>query len=477
MKNFLLLTILSALATAVSAQTMHLNKTGGTVAIGSDGQPVNTSAVLDVKSTTQGVLLPRLTTAQRTAISNPANGLLVFDSDTQSFWFRQNGTWVSLSGGGGGAGVGWQQTGTNISNTNLGNVGVGTGSPGAKLSVQGSTSATGSNTADFFNPATGPNASHIHYGPKGDWFIRSGASDGNVNIQDGTAGNVGIGTNIPSAKLHVQGTTHLNGPAIANGGASGGTMSLANNGNPSTLLLDANKIQVVNYGFTFPTTATPSALIINPFGGNVGIGTSDPQATLNVSTTGENAVRIDGVNPYMLFRKLNDATSEYGFIRTWTTNPFNPAAYFGMEIGVPPAANGQPAKHLMFSTNYNLRMVILDNGNVGIGINNPAQKLAVNGTIRARELIVETSNWPDYVFARNYRLRPLAEVEEFINTHHHLPGVAPASDMEKNGVALADMTTKMMQKIEELTLYVIRQEKQIQALQAQQRTNRQTQKH
>jgi hypothetical protein len=124
MRHFFLLIFLSVLVIPVSAQTLQFNKTGGTVAIGSDGQPVNASAALDVKSTTQGVLLPRLTTAQRTNIANPANGLLVFDSDTQSFWFRQNGAWVSLSGGGG-AGVGWQQTGPNISNTNSGNVGVG----------------------------------------------------------------------------------------------------------------------------------------------------------------------------------------------------------------------------------------------------------------------------------------------------------------------------------------------------------------
>jgi hypothetical protein len=468
MKSFFTLLLGLGSTLFVSAQTLQLNRTGGTVAIGSDGQPVSPSAALDIKSTTQGILLPRLTSTQRTNISNAANGLLVFDTDTQTFWFRQNGAWVNLVGGGGGAGVGWQQSGANIGNTNSGNVGVGTGSPGAKLTVQGSTSTAGSNTADFFNPAIGPNLSHIHWGTKGDWFIRSGASDGNVNIQDGPTGNVGIGTNIPVAKLHVEGGTILGGPLLTNNGASGGAVRVFNSsGSLSTLQLDGNQIQVINRGFTFPPSATPSALRLNPLGGNVGIGTSNPQATLNVSTTGENAVRIDGANPYMLFRHVNDGGTEYGFIRTWTINPFNPAGYHGLELGVPPASSGQPAKHLLFSTNYNLRMVILDNGNVGIGINNPAQKLAVNGTIRARELIVETANWPDYVFGRNFRLKPLPEVERFINAHHHLPDIEPASTMEQNGVAVADMTRRMMQKIEELTLYVIEQDKQIRALRAQ----------
>ena len=205
------------------AQTLQLNKTGGTVAIGSDGQAVSSSAALDVKSTTQGVLLPRLTSAQRTAISNAANGLLVFDTDTQTFWFRQNGTWVNLVGGGSGSGVGWQQSGVNINNTNSGNVGVGTGSPGAKLAVH---AGGGSTTADFYNATTGPNVSHIHYGPKGDWYIRSGASDGNVNIQDGTTGNVGIGTNTPAYKLDVKGDARLEGKTRFRGSAFDGVVDV-----------------------------------------------------------------------------------------------------------------------------------------------------------------------------------------------------------------------------------------------------------
>ena len=104
------------------------------------------------------------------------------------------------------------------------------------------------------------------------------------------------------------------------------------------------------------------------------------------------------------------------------------------------------------------RLSILPNGNVGIGTLNPTQALAVNGTIRAKEVIVETG-WADFVFEPTYRLRPLAEVERFIQTHHHLPDMAPAATIQQNGVGLSDVTTKLMQKVEELTLYMIAQEK------------------
>jgi hypothetical protein len=104
------------------------------------------------------------------------------------------------------------------------------------------------------------------------------------------------------------------------------------------------------------------------------------------------------------------------------------------------------------------------NGNIGIGTTNPTNKLSVNGDIRSREVTVETANWPDYVFEQEYKLRPLAEVENFIIQHKHLPEIPSANDMHSNGLKLGDLQKKMMEKIEELTLYIIAQQKQIDQL-------------
>ncbi|MCP4711135.1 MAG: tail fiber domain-containing protein, partial [Planctomycetes bacterium] len=90
--------------------------------------------------------------------------------------------------------------------TNTGNVGIGTNTPDTKLHVFGNTTDIGDNTARFENTTIGPNRSHIHYGPNGDWFIRSASSDGNVILQD-TGGNVGIGTNSPAEQLHILNTS------------------------------------------------------------------------------------------------------------------------------------------------------------------------------------------------------------------------------------------------------------------------------
>lgn len=96
------------------------------VAINNDGAAPDASAALDIKSTDKGMLVPRMTTGQRTIIASPATGLLVFDTTTGSFWFYNGTVWTELAGGGGGQ---WSNNGNNIYNNNTGNVGIGTNAP------------------------------------------------------------------------------------------------------------------------------------------------------------------------------------------------------------------------------------------------------------------------------------------------------------------------------------------------------------
>lgn len=111
---------------------------------------------------------------------------------------------------------------------------------------------------------------------------------------------------------------------------------------------------------------------------------------------------------------------------------------------------------------------IMGSGNVGIGVAFPSYKLDVNGTLRAKEIIVETG-WADYVFGEDYVLTPLEEVESFISAHGHLPGIPSGKEVEENGLRLAEMQTLMMAKIEELTLHLIELNKKVEALERENR--------
>ncbi len=104
-------------------------------------------------------------------------------------------------------------------------------------------------------------------------------------------------------------------------------------------------------------------------------------------------------------------------------------------------------------------------GNVGIGTANiGSYKLAVNGSIRSKEVKVE-ANWPDFVFEEDYELRTLEEVEQHINKNGHLPEIPSEAEVNENGINLGEMNAKLLQKIEELTLYLIEEHKNNQKLQ------------
>jgi len=91
----------------------------------------------------------------------------------------------------------------------------------------------------------------------------------------------------------------------------------------------------------------------------------------------------------------------------------------------------------------------------------------VDGKVICTELLVRlVPNWPDYVFNKNYKLPGLHEVEDFINKYQHLPGIPSAKDLEKNGLNIGEMQKMQMEKIEELTLYIIELKKEIEKLSA-----------
>lgn len=99
------------------------------------------------------------------------------------------------------------------------------------------------------------------------------------------------------------------------------------------------------------------------------------------------------------------------------------------------------------------------NGNVGIGTPNPDSKLAVNGTIHSKEVKVDMNGWPDYVFKKEHNLPTLEEVEKHIAAKGHLENIPSEEEVLKNGVNLGEMNAKLLQKIEEITLYMIEMKK------------------
>ncbi|MBB6499644.1 hypothetical protein [Pedobacter cryoconitis] len=183
-------------------------------------------------------------------------------------------------------------------------------------------------------------------------------------------------------------------------------------------------------------------------GANVGIGTINPQGKFDVyDGNGTNVIAYFGAN------NIINAKGLYLSRPTVNTNPVN---IQGSQVGV-----GR--------TDISLQA---EGGNVGIGTSNPqGHKLAVNGDIIATSVIVKLyGNWPDYVFKPTYHLPLLTEVKAYIDHNQRLPDMPSEQEVTKEGINLGEIVKLQTKKIEELTLYLIEKEQQINEINEKQRT-------
>ncbi|PXV61976.1 hypothetical protein CLV62_12319 [Dysgonomonas alginatilytica] len=187
--------------------------------------------------------------------------------------------------------------------------------------------------------------------------------------------------------------------------------------------------------------------------GNVGIGTEAPTQKLDVNGNikAKNLVFSSGSQISM---NLSDNLTYQGYsighyALTWMPDP-----WFSGSNTLWQSGHGG----IKFFTFGQFRMGINSSGNVGIGTDNPKNKLEVAGTIRATEVKIEALPWADFVFDKDYKLLSLEEVKAHIDEYKHLPDVPSEKQVIEEGINIGEMQAKLLQKIEELTLYVIQQD-------------------
>lgn len=257
-----------------------------------------------------------------------------------------------------------------------------------------------------------------------------------------TSGNLSIGHSAPLVRLHVKGTgelLRLDGTSASltlyNSSLSKGFIQ-CDNGNMNIGTSTGNTAGNLYF---YMNSAAKMTLLNN---GNLGIGTTNPNAKLSINGGGA-AIDLIGTDNYIQF--YNSSNVAKSFIQNSGND---------LKMGI---SSGNTNGSVILSTSGG-SLAMNKDGDVMINTGSPAAgyKLSVNGKVICEELKVQLSgSWPDYVFANDYELKSIEEVNDFIKVNKHLPNMPAAKEIEQSGLSVGEMQSKMMEKIEELTLYII----------------------
>ncbi len=310
-----------------------------------------------------------------------------------------------------------------------GNVGIGTTSSTDKLTVTAQDAYSGIRLNRL---GTNPSDFKIYSGYN-QLEIRNSQNQIKWVMEDD--GKIGIGTTSPSTNLEV-----VNGSFKVSGGSS-------LNQETARIVVDAGASTAHN----LLELRNQNGIVLKATGENVGIGTTNPEKKFTV----QGSVLLGNGNHYenIILETGQSVTSFHGVF------DIKPRT-------IPGSGTAKHLTHFKNVTNTSgtgtTRHNVAIDGNLALGTTTTGNhKLAVEGSIGAREIKVEVGTWSDFVFKKDYNLPTLQEVEKHIAQNGHLKDIPSATEVENNGIFLGEMDAKLLQKIEELTLYTIQQQKEI----------------